>query len=186
MSISVATWNVAERLGHEGYSPQIVEAVKSFDADVVALPDAYWLDNPLHEANSGAEERVEEAKESFAKEGYQSYTVQYDRPDHFPGRHLLLMSRAGGEFSAVKAADSAAARVVIPIEDEAPLQIVGVHLDDQSEENRVCQAEDLAVNLEIPANNTVLMGDFNAMNRSSKPDYSKAFWGAAWRVHHRT
>lgn len=168
MSVTtVATWNVAEGLGHTDRSPEIVEAAKRFDADVMAFPDAYWLDNPLHTTNDP--EQVEIAKESFAQEGYEAHAVQYDRPGHFPGRHLLLLSRVEGEFDVVDAAGLATARLTIPAEDGASLQIVGVHFDDQSEDTRVQQAEELAVNLSTSSRmDTVVIGDFNAMNGLSR------------------
>lgn len=162
MTLTVAAWNVAEGLGHTDRSPEIVESIKELDADVVALSDAYWDGNPLHEVNDP--DQAETAKESLTKEGYESFAVRYDRPGHFPGRHLLLLSRVSGGFDTVPAADSIAACITVPLEDDMALQVAGVHLDDQSEHVRVEQVKDLASNLETISKPTVLMGDFNAMN----------------------
>jgi endonuclease/exonuclease/phosphatase family metal-dependent hydrolase len=164
MSIKVATWNVQEKLALKE-SPEIVEATKSFDADVVVLTDAYWLGNPLHGA---AEERAEEAKEKFAEAGYQNHAVDYgDLPGHWPGRYILALSRLDASFEEVGLGIYNGVETFVKHPDAGGISIIGAHFDDTHEETRVMQAEALVGSVN-PAEPSVLAGDFNAFSGYSR------------------
>lgn len=166
MSITVAAWNIQEGLASPERSASLVEGVKSLDADIVYLSDAFWPGNPLHRLD---ETLVDRAEDNFRSEGYELLEVPYeDASDPYTDRYMLGLGRIGVAMSSVNLAGRNAVKVQVH-ESQGntadPLQVVGVHLDDRYEVKRFAQAQAL-IDETIDGQN-MFIGDFNAHARAS-------------------
>lgn len=170
MAIKVGSWNLESRLsGYEksgrGTAEHILQGIERLNADVLVLPDAF-----AGEPAVGVDERLREM-------GYQWHDVLYGDK----GRNWSL-SHTGKEsgmrvLSRLEIVDSEEVQwgrserrmIMMLVRDPegGVLRVVGVHLDDRTEEHRESQISDMATYLEnaepLP---TLAMGDFNAVHGS--------------------
>lgn len=174
MNIKIASWNLESRLGNtttknRGTPQQIIENIKSVNADILFLPDAY--------KKISADELKVRTKELNSL-GYKTYSVPYDDNINLrqkldsAGTSLVLLSklpitvintiRLGNYRNALHA--------VIEIDDKV-LNIFGIHLDDIHESMRVTQINDLTRIIDSTGTPAIVMGDFNAM-------HGEDFWPA--------
>ena len=161
--IRAASWNVEGRLSNteslkRGKPADIIKAVKLINSDILVLLEAH------------SESSVDELKvlDELKAIGYHVYNVPYNddlksRPDAYTTQlSMLLLSKLEvTKFDVFKLGDirNCFAAVI-----ENKFRIIGVHLDDRQEENRIKQVADLSkiVNgSDIP---TAVMGDFNTMH----------------------
>lgn len=164
MSVRLAEHNISEQLALDGRAVRVAEAVKRLDADVVILPDAYWLDNPLHGATAKA---VRESLGMLGVAGYGYEAVDYGTPKgQWPGRYLVALSRLPAHYSIVEAGSRQAAKLRVTDPDtNTALVVFGVHLSDISEEERTEQALRLREHFsDVPI---AVAGDLNSMPAGS-------------------
>ncbi|MDP3444139.1 MAG: endonuclease/exonuclease/phosphatase family protein [Ignavibacteria bacterium] len=176
MNIKIASWNLESRLGNtttknRGTPQQIIENIKSVNADILFLPDAY--------KKISADELKVRTKELNSL-GYKTYSVPYDdninlrQKSDSAGTSLVLLSklpitvintiRLGSYRNALHA--------VIEV-NEKVLNIFGIHLDDIHESMRVTQINDLTRIINSTGAPVIVMGDFNAM-------HGEDFWPASF------
>lgn len=174
MNIKIASWNLESRLGNtttrtRGTPQQIIEKIKSVNADILFLPDAY--------KKISADELKVITKELNSLD-YKIYSVPYDdninlrQKSDSAGTSLVLLSkipikvintiRLGNYRNALYA--------VIKIDDKV-LNIFGIHLDDIHESMRVTQINDLTRIINSTGTPSIVVGDFNAM-------HGEDFWPA--------
>lgn len=136
MSVKVATWNVRNGLGDHAEYKYAIENIKSLDADVVVLPEAYAEDDEYSDT-------MEESKFLLEQIGYTVLAARYKDADGRLDTHgLIVASRLEIESSAkVRMLPRIGYR--IKVEDpgtKTPLMIYGAHFDDRKESTRLGQA----------------------------------------------
>ena len=161
--IRVASWNVEGRLSNvespkRGKPADIINAIKSINSDILVLLEA-------HSENSVDELNVLKDLKTI---GYHVYNVPYNddlkvRTDAYTTQlSMLLLSKLEvTKFDIFKLGNIRNCFAAV-INDK--FRIIGVHLDDRSEENRIKQVTDLSKivnNSDLP---TAVMGDFNTMH----------------------
>jgi len=165
--IQVASWNIEGRLspvnGTDRRGPlRIIESIRKLDADVLILP----------EAHSEVSLETLPCRDELAAMGYELHSIPYgeefaERPGAYaPRLSLLLLSRLaihGLETAPLGDGRTAVIATVESVPGQL-LRIIGVHLDDRSEETRVAQVRALALVVCRSPLPTVVMGDFNAMH----------------------
>ena len=161
--IRAASWNVEGRLSNaeslkRGKPTDIINAIKSINSDILVLLEAH-SENSVDELN---------ALKGLKAIGYHVYNVPYNddlksRTDAYTTQlSMLLLSKLEvTKFDIFKLGDirNCFAAVI-----NNKFRIIGVHLDDRSEENRIKQVADLSKivnNSDLP---TAVMGDFNTMH----------------------
>lgn len=171
MELKVGSWNLESRLsGYEtsgrGTAEHIIEGIKNLDADALVLPDAF-----SENVASGVDERLHEL-------GYEWREVLYGTE----GRNWSL-SHTGKEsgmriLSRLEIVDveevrwgMSRSRMIAMVVREAAsgglLRVIGIHMDDRTEEYRESQIDGFADYLnDTEALPTIAMGDFNAVHGS--------------------
>lgn len=163
-----ASWNLEGRLtnytsGWRGSPEHILQGIEALDADVMVLPEAF-LDEPA----PGVDERL-------ASLGYKWHDVLYEdvgrsRAVAYMGKlaGMRVLSRVGiDDFEEVRWGETQRRMVAVTVRDpetDEQLKVIGVHLDDRTEELRLSQVEDMAVYINNESLPTIVMGDFNAMH----------------------
>lgn len=165
--LTLTTWNaegmfVKGALNRRALPHDALVALKQLNSDIVVIPEF-----GVHGSLRG------EIRTTIQSLGYQIVEVPYEdatMPEHIPEHYemavlsrlpIVSMSthRLGGTRNSVEI------RVLV---DKKQVRILGVHLDDKSEQQRLVQAKDLVdtvrEDVRIP---TIVMGDFNAMHVSS-------------------
>lgn len=168
MPFKIASWNVEGRLTNNDISSRstpdkIVAAIKKLDADILILPEAH---NNLSLNNLKVRTKLEAM-------GYKLHSVIYDdklpsRPDDFyKSLSLMMLSKLPIEkFETIRLADyrNAILAIIKDPETNKKIRIIGLHLDDRSEETRINQVKDLSTIINSSKNPTIIMGDLNAMH----------------------
>lgn len=165
----LAAWNIEGRLGPvasrgRGTPGQIADRILQLDADIIFLPEAYGNDiSP-------------DVNQRFTDAGYSFFDVSYEDENKPHGAaidnpHCRFLSRlpvihqSRRRFGKVRSLQSID---VIDPKTKQPITIVGIHLDDRTEAQRLRQVRDVVSyckNIEMPF---VLMGDFNALYGTTK------------------
>lgn len=162
--LSVVTWN-AEGMFVDGTKTRrgtphnAIATLRRLNADIVVIPEFGRIAD-LEDAHMAAIQAL----------GYEVTLIAYDEP-RSPGLGFAILSRL--DVIATYIHDlPGSKRQMLEIRckdaDGVHLRILGVHLDDRSEEGRlnevttVCEIVNSETN--IP---TILLGDFNAMHRDS-------------------
>lgn len=168
MSVRVGSWNIEGRLSHyatrgRGTPDHILRGIEELDTDVLLLPEAY--DRVL-----GVSATIDE---SLRDMGYENmYDVAYNDvgPRMYPAAvkepSLRMLSKLAFEKCAgIRLGDlrNAIDITIIDPETAKPIRIIGVHLDDRNEANRLRQVDDLIRLIEASKTPVVLMGDLNAI-----------------------
>lgn len=166
--IRVGSWNARDALGDRTLDRSRLDAaleiIWDMDADVVAIPEtAHRRHKPRH-----LNDRLSEIRARMAAEGYIGAVTDYAGVTSERNHHLLsIWTRVGGidpedpETGAVQIYGSRhGLRVTLP---ETRLIIDGLHLDDQSEDERVTSAQAL-LHHSASGIDRVIMGDLNAMH----------------------
>lgn len=163
--IRVVTWN-AEGMFVEGTKTRratphtAISTLKKLDADIIVIPEFGQLER--------FEQRIDNAIGSL---GYEIVLVPYDDAaltdvdatgmavlSRLPVTHIRLH-----KFGTVRNAVELHVRI-----EHHDLRVYGIHLDDKHEETRLLQVKDLVESIaKKPQMTTLVMGDFNAMHRSS-------------------
>lgn len=158
----IASWNVEGRLSStkatgRGVPLKIVDSILLLDADVVFLAEAY---KGMMDAT---------AQKRLTQFGYKIYEVSYDEQQRdlhsAVATHSVYISRVSYVAQkTIRLGDRSMPVVSVKESTNGQiLQLVGVHLDDRSEWQRLEQVEALIrwIDVSVPV---VLMGDFNAMH----------------------
>lgn len=163
--LRIVTWN-AEGMFVEGTKTRratphdALAALKKLDADVVVIPE-FGRQGALHES----------VRNTIGSLGYQLVEVPYEDKTIIPyDLEMAIVSRYPISVTTVhRFADMRNATEVRVKVNDRLVRIIGVHLDDKTEETRLLQAEDLVEQLKKEVHMpTLLLGDFNAMRRVSK------------------
>lgn len=169
MAIRLAAWNVEGRLGPvasrgRGTPSQIADRILQLDADIIFLPEAYGTN-----ISPGVNQRFADAGYSFFDVSYKdenkSHVAAIDNPHCRFLSRLPVINQSMQRFGEVRSLQSID---VIDPKSKQPIAIVGIHLDDRTEDRRLRQVHDVVSyckNIEMPF---VLMGDFNALYGTTK------------------
>lgn len=168
MEIKAGSWNLESRLSDyeksgRGTAEHILQGIEQLDADVLVLPDAF-----AGKVAPGVDDHLRDM-------GYQWHDVLYGDL----GRNWSL-SHSGKEsgmrvLSRLEIVDveevqwglSERRMIVMVVRDPdgGLLRVIGVHLDDRTEEHRESQIGDMTAYLENAEQlRTLAMGDFNAVH----------------------
>lgn len=162
MELRVATWN-AEGMFVEGSMTRraaprdAIMVLKRLDADVVVIPEFGVIDTLTKETDA-----------AIRALGYDYVTMRY-RDRRARGSGLAILSR----YPIVRTVSLPLGEIkgAIDAEIELPdmmIRVIGVHLDDRSEQLRLREVESLVSYVGAAAERpTFMMGDFNAMSRPS-------------------
>lgn len=147
-----------------GSPEHIVASVGRLAADLVVMP----------EASEGTD--IEPHIEAALHDEYQVLSVAYEssgdrRWSATNNPTMRILTRLNIlESEVIRPGDvrNMLSVVVLPDSASQPIRVVAVHLDDRTEENRLKQVQDLIDSyLSQPDMPTVMLGDFNALQRSS-------------------
>lgn len=170
--MKVVSWNIEGRLsrfaeeGKRGSPEHIVGEIERLDGDVVFLAEAFDSERPIE---APIEERLKHLgyhamiKTAYAETREREYAATLEP-------HTMFLSRLDIKSSGIlRPADirSMPSVTVIDPESRQPIQYLGVHLDDRKEENRIAQIEDIISYINSSPLPTIVIGDYNAMHRSS-------------------
>lgn len=163
--IRVATWN-AEGMFVEGTKTRratphdALVTLRHLDADIVVIPEFGRLSDLRDEITLSLEAL-----------GYEVSLLAYDEP-RTPGLGFAILSRLKVVSSQVH--DLAGSRrqlleVVCKDATNTHIRVLGVHLDDRTEEGRLREITAISDVINAHENTpTLLLGDFNAMHRDSR------------------
>ena len=190
--MKIASWNIEGRLsnlarGSRGTPAAIVSAIHQLDADILVHPEAFGTKPPIAAA-------IETA---LRDQGYHSVSVPYDdsleRGEHsaVTNPHLRIMSRMPIISSEFIRPGDMRTMIAVTVQDSDSgrnVRIMGVHLDDRSEQYRLIQVYPLIEYINSSDISTVVMGDFNAMPPNTLKSllvHSFLFKGLAMVIPHR-
>jgi len=166
MTIKITSWNIEGRLSDSGFKNrgtpnQIIQAISEIDADILFLAEAH-SENSLNDLTI--------IKKLYYL-GYKIHSVNYDddtalRKDTYTKQlSLIFASKLPiDKFEIIKLGDLRNALVATINNNDEKIRIIGVHLDDRSEETRIKQTKDLVKIINKSDIPTIVMGDFNAMH----------------------
>lgn len=164
MALKVATWNLQEKLAWPDYSDRITDDILALDADLVVLPDSFWLGNPLHVSDA---DLVKQAEEKFAQEGYASEALEYaDSRWQWPNHYLMALSRIATHVQPLYTGTNDALDIKIAGGDDQGLRVIGTHFDDASEQLRLKQTSAIMDQTDL-LEPTAIVGDLNAMHANT-------------------
>jgi endonuclease/exonuclease/phosphatase family metal-dependent hydrolase len=163
MSIKVASWNTELRLTNlarngRGAPSQIIDRIEELDADILVLPEAY-SDTP----GDGVDDRLRALSYTWKDTAYGEDGRQYQHG--MP--HMRILSRLAVVSSQIYEWGDARSMLVITVnlpDSEKKLRVIGVHLDDRSETNRLKQVDDMIPFINSSDMPTIMLGDWNAMH----------------------
>lgn len=188
--MKIVSWNLEGRLSNlsrdgRGTPEKIVAAIRKLDADILVHPEVFGTEPPVDP----------EIEKALTDLGYESATVAYDDATSrgekavVPDPRLRIMSRLPiVDKEVIRPGD---VRNMLSVTVRPPeggeLRIIGIHLEDRSEDLRLTQAGPLIEYINSSTVPTVMMGDFNAMPPGtirSRLIHSQAFKTAAGLVPH--
>jgi endonuclease/exonuclease/phosphatase family metal-dependent hydrolase len=158
----IASWNIESRLSNNPIKlrtkpDDIINEIKKINADILVLLEAHndqTLDNSV--------------RQKLIKLGYEIKSAPYDddMASRADSRHdrssLIILSKLDvTKFNVIKLANIRNC-LIINVADK--LRLIGVHLDDRHEDNRVKQVNQLSKIINQSDMPTVVLGDFNAMH----------------------
>jgi len=162
--LKVATWN-AEGMFVEGTKTRratphdALATLRRLDSDIVVVPEFGRLTD-----------LDEQVRLTLGALGYELTLLAYDEP-RAPGLGFAILSRLkvlSTQVHDLGTSKRQLLEVCCESEDGEPIRVLGAHLDDRSEEGRLGEiaavADVVNDNPDIP---TLLLGDFNAMQRDS-------------------
>lgn len=167
MSIKIASWNIERRLSSiisnkRGSLNQAVEMVKSINADLLFLPEAFL------ESSQGLPKKTVDNLEAI---GYKIYHTPYDdnldlrqRTDSHDLSMAILSKIPLEQFKVIRLGNYRNAIHATIKHESKNIEIFGVHLDDLSESTRINQLNDLIPTINKSNSPTIILGDFNAMH----------------------
>lgn len=162
-TLRVATWN-AEGMFVDGTktrragSHEALRALRKLDADIVFVPEFGYL--------SKLKESVITTIKSL---GYELVLIPYD-DTRIPDLGLAVMARlpiAKKTSHSLPVTGRAIVELTCRVENEKYVRVIGVHLDDREEAIRLEQVKKVVEVVNAGTGPTILMGDFNAMHRST-------------------
>jgi endonuclease/exonuclease/phosphatase family metal-dependent hydrolase len=166
MLLKIASWNIEGRLSNIGLQPQrgsssqIIQQIKSINADLLILLEAH------------SELTLDDLKShhQLTSMGYKIYNVPYgdDTPKRqdaaVPRLSMMFLSKLPvKKFDIIKLGNFRNA-FMAQVGSDKLIQVVGLHLDDRSENTRLQQIGDLIKIIGQPKLPTIVSGDFNAMH----------------------
>jgi len=161
--LRISSWNVEGRLSEtktikRAKPNDIVKAIKSLNSDILVLLEAH-SENTIDELAT-----LGQLKDM----GYYVYNAPYSddlktRPDAYTSQlSMVLLSKFKiDKFDIYKLGDI---RNCFTATIDNKIRIIGVHLDDRSEENRIKQVTDLSKIINKSNIKTVVLGDLNTMH----------------------
>jgi endonuclease/exonuclease/phosphatase family metal-dependent hydrolase len=165
--LKIASWNTEDALSKAQKFEAVVERVKSVDADVVSLSEAF-SETALCDPSSREATCLVAARTMLAVAGYGSFFGLYQDTDGRKDRHgLMMLSRTEHEDDAWLNFDLGSRQAAGLYVGELSLTVVGLHLDDRKEITRIAQANSLLDQLDDDEPN-VVMGDLNTMHRGDR------------------
>jgi len=169
-SITVSTWNLQGALSNPEHTDYVANAIKNQGGSILTLPDAWRVDSEKSE-RTGRSPQLKDT--DFKALGYTYYGTTFpdDRPDdnyaHYGFASLVHESLPVIDFNEIKLGERRAHHLRVDLAGIA-LNVISLYLDDRGEDIRMRQLDDLSPVLSNHHNEPiVLMGDFNAMHRSS-------------------
>jgi endonuclease/exonuclease/phosphatase family metal-dependent hydrolase len=162
--LKIASWNTEDGLSKAHKFEAVVERIKSIDADVVSLAEAF-SETALRDCSSKEANCLVAARTMLAVAGYGSYFGLYHDTDGRKDRHgFMMLSRtehADDEWLDFDLISRQACGLYV---GALSLTVAGVHFDDRREIRRVEQVGSLLQQLYGDEPN-VIMGDLNTMHR---------------------
>ena len=168
MTIKIASWNIEGRLSipdskKRGSSQQIVSSIKQLNADILVLLEAH------------TEKSIKDLKsyQQFIDMGYIIQDIPYEddtalRTDTYTDRlSLIFLSKLPiGKVEIIRLGNlrNAISVVISKTKNNKSFQVIGLHLDDRSEETRIKQIKDLTKIINLSNIPTIVMGDFNSIH----------------------
>jgi len=167
MIIKIASWNAEGRLSEitsrtRGNPSQIIETIRKINADIIVLPEAH-LEGSIDKLKS---------KQHLINMGYSVFSIPYEddtasRTDSNT-KHvsLMLLSKLSvKEFKTIRLGNFRnAIDATLITDNDKQFRIIGVHLDDRSEDLRIKQIDDVSNIVNKNTIPTIVMGDFNSMH----------------------
>lgn len=154
--MQIAALKARETLARPSFMPTTVEEVKSLDADVVFIRDAYPHPDLIDEQSQSV---IDTAKDRLDRAGYNMKTVTYS---HRLDPAMLMLSRLAIDYETIKLGHKEALEARLRSNEKYnELYIVGGNLHNQA------QLEDFVINYidEVP---TVLIGNLHSRNPSGQ------------------
>lgn len=171
MSLKIASWNTELRLSRytksgRGSPEHIVNSIKQLNADIIFMPESYDANRPI-------DIHIAKALKSMH---YTAFDVPYEeggnRPElEYMSPYLRLMSRIPiTDFKIFRLGTLRNALICIVKDPETKqkVRIIGIHLDDRSEALRLSEMPDLMSVINSSNLPTVMVGDYNSMNGSTR------------------
>lgn len=168
MTFKIASWNIEGRLTNNDISlrstpDKIIESIKKLNADILILPEAH---NEINLKNLKIKQKLKDI-------GYELFSVPYQevpvfRLDAFyTNLSLMILSKLPiKKFDIIRPADyrNELMAIIRDPQTNKEVRIIGLHLDDLSEETRIRQVKDLVKIINSSNTPTILLGDLNAMH----------------------
>src|SRR5579884_2617451 len=164
MAVSFMTWNVREGLAQPEQMPGVVDVITKARKDVVILPDAYSVKNPLHGSQAAT---LTEAKERLEEAGYR-YMIETEYDDGWwHDRNIMMLGRVPLLATNVirLGARNALEAKVFDRATQRLIDIIALHLSDVSPAERLSQTKHLLSEIDH-SQPYVLAGDWNEMHHS--------------------
>lgn len=166
MMLKLASWNIEGRLSplainRRGTPEHILREIERLDADIIFLTEAFEGGNIS-----------DDVRGSITKLGYTTFEAVYEDgggPRKYiavENPSMMLLSRLPLERVEIVRPGDLRNMIVAHValdKRQQTIRIIGVHLDDRSEEFRLRQADDLASIMNSSDVSTIVMGDCNAM-----------------------
>jgi endonuclease/exonuclease/phosphatase family metal-dependent hydrolase len=163
--LKIASWNTEDALSKAPKFEAVVERIKSIDADVVSLAEAF-SETALCDSSSREADCLMAARTMLAVAGYGSYFGLYHDTDGRKDRHgFMILSRTEHADDEWLNFDLGSRQACGLYAGELGLTVAGVHFDDRRETGRLNQAGSLLQQLYSDEPN-VIMGDLNTMHHS--------------------
>lgn len=164
MALEVAAWNVLDAFSDARRAVRVLRAVQRWRPDAAVLLEA-WRDDRYTSLLDGV-------LEDFGNSGYDVVHSLYGDAGR-PYQHGIIgivRREVAAAPQIVSLGSRNAVRMSLPdASGGVPVEFLGVHLDDRSEQERLRQVERL-IEMVKPCSRVVVGGDFNAMH------------GADWRA----
>lgn len=166
--MKVTSWNVECKLSEtsrtkRGHPDQIMAMIRKINADVLMLVEAHVEDSL---------ENLKHHKE-LLNMGYRIYNVPYQNDtlakssfEDAPLSLMLLSKLPMNNCRTIRLGDkrNALTAVITDPKSKQQFRMIGIHMDDRSEETRLKQAKELSVIINESDLPTVMAGDYNAMH----------------------
>jgi len=164
MNIKIAAWNTEQRLTtltvkRRGTPEHILESIRKLNADILVLPEAYQ-----NEPDPGVDGLLQEMGYAWIDARYDDLGREELFADAMP--YMRVLSKLPIVSSEVYRWGNIRNMPVLIIRTSAnsQLRVLGIHLDDRNEKQRMQQINEIIPFINSSDMPTVMLGDFNAMH----------------------